>query len=159
MTPTSNQIAQAVLALLGTATFDLYAGRGLGFVTVRRRFMNWTQVPPADMPALYLWEPDDEFVWVKEPLAKWNWHAEAVVYLTAPSDLTQDPISDIDAVKDAMFDTLKPTGRDVPFGKQTLGGLVEHCRVEGRLVKAAGDLDGISLLIVPIKALIGVRNN
>lgn len=158
MTPTTNQVSQAVLALLGAATFDLYEGTGLTFATARRRFMNWTQVPPADMPALFLWEPDDEYAWPGGALAKWTYHAEAIVYLTAPSDLTQDPVSDLDAVKDAMFDALRPTGADLQTGQQTLGGLVSSCRVEGKVVKAAGDLDGVSLLVVPIRALVPVRN-
>jgi hypothetical protein len=153
VTPSTNAVATALLNLLGSATFNLYAGNGLTFITKRRRFVKWDQVAAADMPALYLWEPGEDLSWPKEPLAQTEQRYEAIVYLQAPADRDQDPISDLDAVKDALFDVLKPATR-IP-GTQTLGGLVAHCRIQGEIIKAAGDIDNISLLIVPIRVLIG----
>ncbi len=37
---------------------------------------------------------------------------------------------------------------------QTLGGLVHKCWIEGSIQKLQGDLDGQSLLVVPIKILV-----
>jgi hypothetical protein len=153
--PATNTVATALLNLLATAKFNLYAGNNLSFVTARRRFQKWDEVGEGNMPALFLWEPGEMFGWQAEPLAKNTQRYEAIIYLTAPADLTQDPIQDLDAVKDAIFNVLKPSGGLKIFGKQTLGGLVEHCRIEGEIVKASGDIDNISLLIIPIRVLLG----
>jgi hypothetical protein len=41
----------------------------------------------------------------------------------------------------------------VANNRQTLGGLVSHCRVDGAVLKDPGDLDGDGLLWVPLKIL------
>ena len=43
---------------------------------------------------------------------------------------------------------------DDPDRVQTLGGLVHHCFISGKLFKDPGDLDGQALIIVPIKILV-----
>jgi hypothetical protein len=40
-----------------------------------------------------------------------------------------------------------------PDYAQTLGGLVHKCWIEGRIQKFQGDLDGQTLIVVPIKVL------
>jgi len=37
--------------------------------------------------------------------------------------------------------------------RQTLGGMVSHCRIDGQVMKDPGDLDGDALLWVPLKIL------
>ena len=51
---------------------------------------------------------------------------------------------------DALEEALAPPPG---FDRQTLGGLVHYCRIEGRVVKDPGDLDGQGLALVPIKIL------
>lgn len=159
--PTTNQIATALLSLLASATFNLYAGNGLTFVTARRRFQMWSNMPTSNMPAVFLWEPDEEYNWKATALAKIDQTYNAIIYLSAPADETLDPVQDLDAVKDAVFNILKPSSSGaVPVqpglaGQQTLGGLVDSCRVQGKVIKASGDIDGISLLIIPIRVLLG----
>ena len=41
-----------------------------------------------------------------------------------------------------------------PSFAQTLGGLVHKCWIEGRIQKFQGDLDGQTLIVVPIKILV-----
>jgi hypothetical protein len=41
-----------------------------------------------------------------------------------------------------------------PDFAQTLGGLVHKCWIEGRIQKFQGDLDGQTLIVVPIKILV-----
>jgi hypothetical protein len=52
------------------------------------------------------------------------------------------------AVRALFVDTTEP---DLA---QTLGGLVHKCWIEGRIMKFQGDLDGQSLIVVPIKILV-----
>ena len=55
---------------------------------------------------------------------------------------------------DALDDVLKPTGRDALFNRQTLGGLVSHCFVDGTVMKDAGDFDQQGVAVVPLKILL-----
>jgi hypothetical protein len=41
-----------------------------------------------------------------------------------------------------------------PDGAQTLAGLAHKCWIEGRIAKLQGDLDGQTLIVVPIKMLV-----
>ena len=54
--------------------------------------------------------------------------------------------SDINSVLDAIDAALAPSGE----ARQTLGGLVSHCRVDGTVMRDPGDLDGDGMVIVPI---------
>ncbi len=54
----------------------------------------------------------------------------------------------LDAVKALFVDLTEPGWA------QTLGGLVHKCWIEGRIGKFQGDLDGQSLIVVPIKILV-----
>jgi hypothetical protein len=46
---------------------------------------------------------------------------------------------------------LAPTGR---AETQTLGGLVSHCWIEGRIEMDSGDNDGQAKAIIPIRILV-----
>jgi hypothetical protein len=54
----------------------------------------------------------------------------------------------LSAVKALFIDPADPT-----FA-QTLGGAVHKCWIEGRIQKFQGDLDGQTLIVVPIKILV-----
>ena len=60
------------------------------------------------------------------------------------------PSSDLNVILDALDATLKPLPSE---RKQTLGGLVSHCRQEGQKLKDPGDLDNDGLIVYPIKIL------
>ena len=49
-----------------------------------------------------------------------------------------------------------PPPSDPGFNDQrlTLGGLVHHCWISGKVFKEQGDLDGQALLVVPIAILV-----
>ncbi len=69
----------------------------------------------------------------------------------ATSDPDAVPASVNNAILDAIEAALSP---DDANGCCTLGGLVQHCWIEGEVFKDPGDLDGQALLIVPIKMLV-----
>lgn len=55
----------------------------------------------------------------------------------------------------AVRDALAPKPDDRGWPKQnTLGGLVYHCHIGGRVFKDPGDIDGQALMIIPIKVLV-----
>ena len=148
MMPSRVTIFSALYALLqGVANFALTS----------QRYTSWDQLSAAkQFPALMLWEEGDRYEWRADPLARITLRVKAIIFLSASADLMVAPVQDIDNLLDAIDAALAPsTGMDKVTGRQTLGNLVYNCRIEGEVIKASGDLDGISLLVVPINITIG----
>lgn len=77
--------------------------------------------------------------------------AQAVLYTDVGTDANAIPAATINNILDAIEAALAP---DNPLtGQFTLGGKVESIVVDGRVVKAPGDLTGKSLAIVPLSIL------
>jgi hypothetical protein len=55
---------------------------------------------------------------------------------------------------DAFDNVFVISGGDVILGRNTLGGTVYNCRIDGKILKDPGDLDGDALLIVPVKLVL-----
>jgi hypothetical protein len=131
-----------------TALFNLLIPVA-GFQTTGRRLVHWGKV--AAFPALFLRNPDDDYPprAIRGLPAKVTLHAEAWIYSASGPD--DAPITPINNIIDAVELALKPP----PIAEtQTLGGLVSHCWIEGKIVKDPGDLDNIAKVLIPINILV-----
>ena len=54
-------------------------------------------------------------------------------------------------IADAIDAAIAPAGSDLALGRNTLGGTVFACRIEGPVKKVPGDLDGDGLLWMQVK--------
>jgi hypothetical protein len=83
-------------------------------------------------------------------------HFLAVIYTDVSNDATAVPADDIDDLLDAIDAALAPAVLDQlnNSGRQTLGGLVYDCRVEGESDLAPGDVQGKGQTVVPIRVII-----
>lgn len=134
-----------------SALFAL-ASSSASFVTRSRRLRLWSSVPPGDKPALFLSERGEHVAHASEAVPETvTLHAEFYIYTDAAQDQTATPASTLNALLDALDTALRP---DALTGKQTLGGLVSHCWIEGRILKDPGDLDGSGIAVVPVKILV-----
>ena len=77
-------------------------------------------------------------------------NVDLFVYTASGKDPDCVPARDLDIALDAIAACLAPGPAEM---RQTLGGLVSHCRIEGRIVKDPGDLDGQGLALVPVRIL------
>ena len=77
----------------------------------------------------------------------------AVIYTDVGADETAVPADTIDDLLDAIDGALAPAAIDQLSngGRQTLGGLVYDCRIDGEVELAPGDVQGKGSTIVPIK--------
>jgi hypothetical protein len=130
------------------------AGTGVvfttGFRTTGRRLKMWTQTP--EQPALFLRNVGDEYPpRTTRMLPKVAMEAEAWVYSNAGSDPDAVPAVTLNWLLDAIEKALKPAPG---FEAQTLGGLVAHCWIEGKIEMHPGDLDGQAIAVVPISILV-----
>jgi hypothetical protein len=122
------------------------------FVTAGRRLKLWGDVPPSDKPALFLVERGDTYARASEAVPEVvTMQLEIYIYTDAGDDPTVVPASTLNPLLDAVDTALAP-GKLT--GLQTLGGLVSHCWIEGKLMKDAGDLDGDGVAVIPVRILV-----
>jgi hypothetical protein len=125
-----------------------------GVVTVSRRVKLWTDVPPAEQPAIFIAEHGEDVAHRSENtpgLVTIGVDLFVYVYTGEPGGV---PATTLNTVLDAIDAALAPSGADMVRGRQTLGGLVSHCFVNGSVFKDPGDLDNQGLAVVPIKILV-----
>lgn len=141
-----NQVFAALFAL----TDNLNLGSAGTFVSRSRKFKHFAKVPKDQQPAHFQTEFLDKAQQKTSMPSIRRWHASWTVYFAS------DPGNDEDIPTVAMndiVDALEACLAD-PFNKQTLGGLVEHCFIDGEIIKIAGDDDGQGMIVVPITILV-----
>jgi hypothetical protein len=120
---------------------------------VSRRLKLWTDVANEECPACFIAEHTENRGRQSETLPKDGLAADLFIYTRAPNQ-ADVPASILNAALDALDLALKPTGADAIANKQTLGGLVSHCYIDGNVMKDPGDLDGQGLAVAPVKILV-----
>jgi hypothetical protein len=131
------------------ALFALLMANPDTFATSGRRLKLWTQV--TEQPALFLRHDYDEVPTHPTGIPPRIVVAcEAWVYARC-----EDPDDIPEVVLNNLLDSIEISLRPAPgFERQTLGGLVHHCWLEGRIDIHPGDLDGQAIAVVPIKMLV-----
>ena len=135
------------------ALFDRLSGID-GFVTMSRRLRLWNDVAPTERPALFVTQGNQSEAPAKGLDAIVELSAEAYIYVHE-EDPTIPPSSQLNTMIDRFRAKLAPDHPDI-CEYQTLGGLVEHCWIEGTIevYEAAENMhydQGIA--IIPIRIL------
>ena len=142
----SETIYQALFAL--TASLAWAPDGALAFSS--RRVKTFEDLPA--QPALCQAETDETMTQVTSQVAVTTLGASWLIYHQAGKDDDAVPAQTTNAILTAVRGLfVDPTDPDFA---QTLGGLVHKCWIEGRIQKFQGDLDGQTLLVVPIKILV-----
>jgi hypothetical protein len=138
-----NAVYDALLALgasINGASFGQIVESG-------RRLKMWDK---AQKPALFQVEPDDNYKSHLGTLTKRSLKVTWVIYHNAGKDQSGTPASVTADILDAI-DAILPSAS----GRyQTLGGLVYAAYIDGQIKKFEGDLDGQTIITVPITVLI-----
>ncbi len=135
------QIMQALFALVSGSS---------SYVTASRRLRLWTDVSSGEKPAIFQYERDDMYANGKNYLPIVEMSVDLFVYIDAGKDQSIAPITVLNPLIDAIDAALKPSP---VTNKQTLGGLVSHCYIDGKVMKDPGDIDGDGIALIPIKIL------
>ncbi len=148
-----NQIFDALFALASTG--EGRAGKmnlpSFGpIVWTSRRLRMWADVPgkPAMCQTSFFEtiSKDHRLPYKNLLEAEWWFYFDTATGEDAiPDNVTNDIV---DAAQLAIL-----VGAD-PEGRQTLGGLVYDCWIEGQVLKVPGDIDGQGLVTIPIKILV-----
>lgn len=159
MTVTREQVGNALLNLLLTASFVTVnsQGQAINFVTSGRRLRFWDEVPGAMMPAIFLTEVKESHLRgdLQTPAVRSiMYHAFIYINDGANKAAVVTPITTLNNILDSIDPVfggvLKP---QTMSNRQTLGGLVYDCYIDGEPEKVPGDLDGQGLMTIPIKVI------
>ncbi len=121
-----------------------------GIVTASRRGRLAQNVAPEDQPALFQEQVGEVVQYQGEGLpATYRLNVDLVLYVRV--DDPEEPTSGaLNPLIDAVAAALEPE----PFEEtQTLGGLVYHCRISGKLDLIEGVLDGQARAFIPVEIL------
>jgi hypothetical protein len=133
------------------ALFDLAAGAA-GFVTAERRLRHWSDVAPAEQPALFMTQKS-EVASVKTLGAPTVWTLLIELYLYAhSSDPYLSPATVLNPLVDAVEAALAPAATT---GLQDLGrpSMVQHAMISGKIETEEGVLGDQAIAIIPVEIL------
>lgn len=134
-----------------TALFNLVSNSAT-FATASRRLQLWSSVASSDKPAIFICERGDVYTHTSEAVPESvTINVDIYIYTDAGKDQSIVPASILNNLIDSVESVLAP---NPVTGLQTLGGLVSHCWIDGKIMKDSGDLDGDGVAIIPLKILV-----
>lgn len=134
------------------ALYGLVAGAA-PFRLTSRRLRHWTDVGAAEQPCLFQVQKSETARTRRGLPTEWTLSVDLYVYAQAPDD-TVSPALVLNPLIDAIAAALAPKGADRAANVQTLGGLVSHCWIAGRIETDEGALGGQAVAIVPLELLV-----
>lgn len=136
------------------ALFDWLSIHVEGLTTVSRRLRHFSHVQPAERPALFITQGNQQEVPIKGLDAKVELAAELYLYIHE-GDRDKAPCTQLNLYIDRIREAIKPAHPEV-CEYQTLNGLVEHCWIDGTIeVYEAVEnlLDDQAIAIIPVRIL------
>jgi hypothetical protein len=130
------------------ALFALVSGSA-SFATASRRLQLW-DAPGLQKPAIFMYERDDVYSNGKNYLQIVEMNVDLYIYTAPGMAAGVIPISILNPLVDAVDAALAPSK---VTNRQTLGGLVSHCYIDGKIMKDPGDIDGDGIAVIPVKIL------
>lgn len=125
------------------------------FITVTRRIKLFADVPTDVQPWIGQAEHGVTEAQVTGMPYKTVMEANWFIMHAFAKDKSQFGSVENNLILKGVRDALAPKVADRGWPKRnTLGGLVHHCHIGGRVFKDPGDLDDQALMIVPIKVLV-----
>jgi hypothetical protein len=120
-----------------------------GFTTFSRRLKHWEEVPAVAQPALFQVQKSEEVKARTSLPPKVLMRLDLYIYSTT-TDPAASPAIAMNALLDAVAGALQPANGQL---NQTLGGLVDYCRVTGTIETDEGALGAQAVAVVPIEIL------
>jgi hypothetical protein len=126
------------------------------FITTSREFQPWDQVIEALQPALFLVD-GNELAGQQGSYGETKWKNRFVAFIYCTHAVGASPAAAlINNLLDAVDTRMLPPWQD--GGRQTLGGIVPHCYIDGEVLKTVGNTadDRQSIAVIPITIDTGV---
>lgn len=126
------------------------------FITISRRVKLFSDVPSDEQPACFQAEWGTAESQVTGMPYKSIIEAVWIVYQNRALDDKELGAVENNLILGGIREALKPAISDPGYfdKRNTLGGLVYHCSINGRIFKDPGDIDGQGMMTIPIKVLV-----
>lgn len=152
MTATREQIYGALFALTGAMT---WGDDDRTWKQRSRRVKLFSDVPTTQQPALYQAEHGETSVQLSNLPYKRTFAANWIIYQATGKDPNAVPAQENNLILDAVYAAIAPSPGDSGYPQRnTLGGLVHHCFIDGEIFKDPGDIDNQGMMVIPIKLLV-----
>jgi len=138
-----------------TALFTLLSG-AYAFQTASRRPVTEANLPSTQMPALFLLDDDEEHKRSDQitPAVR-TFTAHAWIFTAAGQDPSVIPVTILNTILDAIDPiTDGVLAPNALTNRQTLGGLVYDCWIEGKIIKDPGVISGLGFAHIPINIVV-----
>ena len=132
--------------LIYSKFFDLLKSVG-DFKVASRRLKHWSDVSPAQQPALFVSQRTELVTRTPGLNPVWDLHIDVYLYANTGGDKSIAPSQILNPLIDAIEAALKPNPID---NKQTLGGLVQHAWIDGAIETDEGVLGDQAVAIIPV---------
>lgn len=133
-----------------SALFVLLQGIA-GVNTVSRRLKHWADVGPAEQPAIFQIQKGESPIQKRLLPTVWKLDVDIYLYVNSGDDPTASATELLNPILDAIEELFPPSDEDGRI--QTLGDLVSHCWISGRIETAEGVLGQQEVAIVPLEIL------
>jgi hypothetical protein len=147
-------VMEAIFAKINAMTFGSQINGASTWLYTSRRLKLWNAVDPTQQPACFLvtHQETDEYRGLGLERRRLNlmcWcYSRSGDANAVPPNLGQ---TDLDTMMESFEQAFGPAAVDNFSTNQcTLGGLVYFVRIEGKVFKDPGDIDGQTLLLVPL---------
>jgi hypothetical protein len=127
---------------------------GMTWNTQSQYLQIWDDVPAANQPAMFLYRGPQNFEQKHVfGVTKLHWKASVWIYYRVDGYKTKNTYPD--QITDQILDNLEQLFQTSPVDfRQTLGGLVYHCWIDGNVVFDPGIVDGQAVIVAPISLLL-----
>lgn len=121
-----------------------------GLATVSRRLKHWSDVSPVQQPALFQAQGDPVAQVERGKPTVWLLRVDWYLYVNCGEDPKASTAPLLNEFLDNIEAALAP---EVYKDEQTLGGLVQSCRIVGAVQTDEGTLGAQGVAVVPIEIL------
>lgn len=143
-------VFDALFTLLKT----IPAPTGMAWKLTSQRLRHWDDVSAAEQPAMFL-ERAPQTAEQKHAFGVTGWHWRVLVWIYYRVDGYKTESTYPDLLTDQFLDKIEETFQTDPNnGPVTLGGLVNHCWIDGTIVWESGTNDGQAVLVIPLSILL-----
>jgi hypothetical protein len=115
--------------------------------TTSRRLVHWSEVGNTDQPALFMTQGSQTAEFTQKMPTRWTLEATIYMYAKTGGELLVPPMQILNPLIDQFVENILPSALT---GEQTLGGLVERCRIDGPIETDEGVLGDQAVVIIPV---------
>lgn len=136
--------------IFSTLFTRLQALTSQGVVTVSRRLRHVNDVPPEQQPAIFQTQGNETPQYAPGRTPLWYLRCSLYVYISDPENAIPGQLAN--EMMDKITAIFTPDNANV--NSFTLGGICNHCRIDGTIQTSEGTLGEQMIAIIPIEILV-----